>query len=174
MSLILLGIAFLVLLSVLLILASAKSKKESEKMLGGKVVYSDLIYPGKVLVSRTHGIVGKPDYVLKRENLLIPVEVKSSPPPEKPYRGHVLQLAAYCLLIEENYGVRVPYGYIEYAGGKRFRVDFDDELRIDLAMTIGCMRDIINAERKPKPESDPRKCASCSVRKLCPHAKLEK
>jgi len=56
MSLILLGIAFLVLLSVLLMLASAKSKKESEKMLGGKVVYSDLIYPGRVLVSRTQSL----------------------------------------------------------------------------------------------------------------------
>ena len=47
-------------------------------------------------------LAGKPDYLVRRWRYVLPVEVKSGPAPAEPYRSHVLQLAAYCLLVEET------------------------------------------------------------------------
>lgn len=83
---------------------AARSIRVKNGIPSGIVVYSDLDRPGKALFSKRYGIAGKPDYIIKdgASNAHIPVEIKSGQA-YKPYRNHVLQLAAYCLLVEENY-----------------------------------------------------------------------
>ena len=78
----------------------------------GTVVYSDTGAWQRVekpLRSRRYGIVGKPDYLVEMADRgrkkTIPVEVKSRRRPAVPYEGHVLQLGAYCLLVEEHSSV---------------------------------------------------------------------
>jgi CRISPR-associated exonuclease Cas4 len=129
----------------------------------GRVIYSDLDRPAKALFSKKLGISGKPDYIIsdKRYGGLIPIEIKSGRA-AKPYRNHVLQLAAYCLLVEETYHKSVPYGIIVYADGKQHRIIFDGSLRSDL---IGVVNEMKQSMRSGCPTRDhvlKRKCSSCS------------
>ncbi len=58
------------------------------------------------LRSRRYGLVGRPDYLVQTragaDTFVVPVEVKSRARPRRPYSSHVLQLATYCLLVEDN------------------------------------------------------------------------
>ncbi len=135
----------------------------------GKVIYSDLDRPAKPLFSRRFKISGKPDYIVRDgPNVIIPVELKSGHT-NKPYRGHVLQLAAYCLLIEEAYSKSVPYGIIVYGDGRQHIINFDDDLRSDLLSTVEEMRRCWLEGRPERKRAVKRKCVSCSLRKDCPH-----
>jgi hypothetical protein len=50
-----------------------------------------------------------------RPEIWFPVERKMGRAPRRPYRGDVLQAAAYCVLIEEHYGRMPPFMRIQYA-----------------------------------------------------------
>jgi len=52
------------------------------------------------LFSNEHRLTGRPDYLVTGREGIVPVEVKSGAAPAAPYAAHVLQLAAYCLLVE--------------------------------------------------------------------------
>ena len=52
------------------------------------------------LIGRRSGLVGAPDYVVRVGRRLVPVEVKHGRRAQKPYASDIMQLAAYCLLIE--------------------------------------------------------------------------
>jgi len=169
-----LGFVVILMLALTLLLISrirsgrAKRLKSRYGIPSEKVVYSDLKGSARTLFSRRYGIAGKPDYIV-RENpsgAYIPVEVKSTNA-RSPYRGHVLQLAAYCLLIEEKSGTRVPYGILVYADGRQHRIPFDDALRSELLTTIGEMRLYLKEERVDRNHTSPRKCAACSFSDVC-------
>jgi hypothetical protein len=71
--------------------------------LPGELLYADGDSTADVLVSDTHRLVGKPDYVLECDGELIPVERKSrSLSGAGAYEGEKLQLAAYCLSVEAS------------------------------------------------------------------------
>jgi len=55
-------------------------------------------------------------YLVWVKDGIAPVELKSSPSPSsgRPYDGHLFQLAAYCLLVEDVFRVSVPYGLVRY------------------------------------------------------------
>ena len=112
-------------------------------------------------------LVGKPDYLVEQsDGTIIPVEIKSSAAPRRPYEGQVLQLAAYCLLVEENFGVRPPYGILQYRDGA-FAIDYTDDLEADLLDLLAEMR-ATRAEADPDPDhDDPRRCAACGLRAAC-------
>jgi CRISPR-associated exonuclease Cas4 len=136
----------------------------------GKVIYTDAgawRANSEVLHDARLRLVGKPDYLVEqRDGTIIPVEVKSSMAPEFPWEGQVLQLAAYCLLVEENYGVRPPYGILQYRD-RAFAVDFTDDLEADLLDLIEEMR-AARHETDPEPDHDDRRrCAACGVRQAC-------
>src|SRR5512136_1315330 len=71
----------------------------------GRVISADTsrwLPADRPLFSNLHRLSGKPDYLVRSRRELIPVEVKSSRAPANgPREGHVLQLAAYCLLVAE-------------------------------------------------------------------------
>lgn len=171
-------VILLFVLSMVLLLASrkeSKSAKKARKEYGiphGKVIYTDLDRPAKPLFSRKFLIAGKPDYIVKDEktDVLIPVEVKSGNA-KKPHWGHVLQLAAYCLLIEETYSVRVPYGLLVYADGKQHRVKFDDALRSEVISKADEMRRCLKQGGVAKGNRFEGRCFSCSVRGDCDQVK---
>ena len=68
--------------------------------------------------SRVHGLVGRPDELRRSpDGRIVPVEVKSSrgpPAGRPPYFSHVLQLYAYCQIVEGEQGVTPPYGLLIY------------------------------------------------------------
>ena len=140
----------------------------------GRLVYADTHGQNwqsapKPLYSARYGLVGKPDYVVETARGLIPVEVKSGKAPEVPYLGHLLQLAAYCLLIEETTGQTPPHGLLKYADAL-FEVDFTLELRAELLETLADMRQARLARNVPRNHNQPGKCAYCGFRQSCDEA----
>lgn len=150
--------------------SAARSIRGRHGIPDGEVVYSDLDRPARALFSRRYGISGKPDYIIKDTALkaIIPVEVKSGQA-KKPYANHVLQLAAYCLLVEENYHKPVPYGIIVYADGKQHKVHFDSALRSELLCTVQEMR----MRRSPRGNDHIERCRFCSLKTECERLQLK-
>jgi CRISPR-associated exonuclease Cas4 len=136
----------------------------------GRLVYTDTRTdwhpPAQPFYSPTHRLVGKPDYLVKTGGGLIPVEVKSANAPNIPYLGHLLQLAAYCLLVEENTGWSPPHGLLKYADAL-YEVDFTPELRRELLDTLTEMRQARLAQNVNRSHSQPNKCTACGYRYIC-------
>src|SRR5215813_7701649 len=109
----------------------------------GDVSYADASGQAQEpFISKRLLMAGKPDYLIKdRNGDLIPVEVKSSNAPRagRPYESHLMQLAAYFLLLEDVLERPVPYGLIRYRN-RTLRVANTDELRARLMDVIAQMR----------------------------------
>jgi len=81
----------------------------------GGVEYADSdSKPGEILEAKEIPLVGKPDYILKKNGEYIPVEVKTGNTPNTPYKNHLAQLFAYCLLVSDRFEKRPSYGIIRY------------------------------------------------------------
>jgi len=102
----------------------------------GNVIYSDSQRePGEVLKSKSIPLVGKPDYIMRKDGFVIPFELKRGKTPVQPYPSHLAQLYAYCMLVEENYGIRPPYGIIDYPD-QDFRLEYGPGTEDHLKLTI--------------------------------------
>jgi CRISPR-associated exonuclease Cas4 len=121
----------------------------------------------KIMESKAFGLRGLPDVVLRVEDELIPVEVKTGRVPKGPLFSHILQLAAYCLLIEERQGRPPPYGVLQYGKHVRHEIDYNDELKWTLVNKLIEMRQIIRTGEAHRNHRRPGKCASCSRREGC-------
>ncbi len=122
----------------------------------GSVLYSDTGAEEAVeapLRSHRYGLVGRPDYLLVREEkgrkVIVPVEVKSRRTPNPPHPGHALQLGAYCLLVEEAYGVEVGYGLLRYADATQ-PVPFTPALRAAVLQAAAEIRAARAADDVPR------------------------
>jgi len=147
--------------------SSAMSMRLANGVPEGDVIYSDLDRPASSLYSRSLAISGKPDYIVReRDAGLIPVEIKSGHA-RAPYRGHILQLAAYCLLVEENYKRPIRYGVIVYSDGVQHKIRFDRALRSDLLMTLEEMRSVLESGCPKRDHNQIQKCRSCSFGWIC-------
>lgn len=139
LNLILIGLAVFICVFgfLLLLLLNRQSKKFG--ILNEQRIYSDTEkVPGKTFFSQTLRLAGKPDYLVKVDGKLIPVEYKKSLTPKEPYLNHIMQLMAYCYLVEEYYGERPQGGVIKYPE-KEFRVLYTDEAKravIDLTSEV--------------------------------------
>jgi CRISPR-associated exonuclease Cas4 len=136
----------------------------------GRVVYADTSRwqrAARPLFSRQHQLTGKPDYLVREGRAIIPAELKSSrAPADSPRASHILQLAAYCLLVEETEGVRPAYGIIKYAD-EAFRVDNTPALRQALVKTLEAMRRDLARGGAHRSHADPARCRRCGVRAAC-------
>lgn len=137
------------------------------KLPDGKVVYADT--GGRPLFSHQYGLRGKPDYLIEQGGYKIPVELKNSPAPHIPYPSHVLQLAAYCLLVEEEYGYPPPYGLIQYQDAS-FTIDYTPALKARLLSTLEEMRTALLADDVPPNHNNPSRCLHCGFQEECNQA----
>jgi len=138
----------------------------------GRVIYTDTGGWNRLerpLFSRELLLTGKPDYLVTDGADVIPVEVKSSRAPVQPYPSHTLQLAAYCLLVEECYRRRPPYGIVKYAD-RAFEVDYTPALENELLDTLDDMRDDLNNGDAPRNHDEPHRCRACGHRQHCTQA----
>jgi len=161
---------FFVLLGLgLLLLWLGRRGRASSGLPQGRVLYTDTGGWNRLdrpLFSRELLLTGKPDYLVADEADIIPIEVKSSHAPAQPYASHTLQLAAYCLLVEECYGRRPPYGIIKYAN-RAFEVDYTAELEDELLATLECMRADLSDGDAPRSHDEPGRCRACGHREQC-------
>ncbi len=164
---------FLALLAALFLWASWRLRAQSG-LPQGRVIYSDTgawQRNQQSLFSKAHGLTGKPDYLIeqgdaKHRGMIIPVEVKSAKAPPQPRSGHILQLAAYCLLVETHYGVRPTHGIIQYAD-KKFAIDYTPSLERELLGVIAAMRDDLATGDAARNHDEAWRCAGCGLRESC-------
>jgi CRISPR-associated exonuclease Cas4 len=162
-----LALAF-ILLALGLFWLSARQRR-STGLPGGRVIYNDTRGWGAVekpLFHEALGLTGKPDYLVREHDRIIPVEVKTGRTPESPYDGHIFQVAAYCLLVEKNYGKRPPYGIIHYPG-RDFAVDYTSSLEAALLDTLAEMRRDEHRKSVARSHEDPARCTRCGFRAAC-------
>lgn len=131
-----------------------------------KTVYTDhATKPVKAFFSKKYGLTGKPDFILKTKDGLLPLEIKHSEKPKQPYFSHVMQLISYCLLMEES-GNRPRYGFIRYKGGKAFSIPYTENMKSSLLKTMQEMRDYLDSGEGPEPIRKYR-CEKCSYQSEC-------
>ena len=160
---------FLLLALGLLLLWLARRGRAASGLPRGRVTYTDTGAwgrPEKALFSRQFGLTGKPDYLVADGARVIPVEVKSGHAPTQPYASHILQLAAYCLLVEEHYDRQPPYGIIKYAN-RTFQVPYTAELEKRLLDTLEEMRADLAHGDAPRSHDEPHRCRACGHREQC-------
>lgn len=157
-----------------LLLRRANTLRQESGLPAGRLIYSDTAsdwLPNNTpFYSATHHLTGKPDYLVQTPSgAIIPVEIKSSSAPSVPYLGHLLQLAAYCLLVEETTGQRPPHGLLKYADAL-YEVDFSWELREELLATLAAMRAAHLAETVARSHEQPARCHACGFYERCEEA----
>jgi CRISPR-associated exonuclease Cas4 len=160
--------AVLAALGLLLLWLSRRGRAESG-LPPGRVVYNDTggwRRPERPLFSGRLLLTGKPDYLIGSDDDIIPVEVKSGRAPLRPYASHVLQLAAYCLLVEEVHRRRPSHGIITYAD-RSFRVDYRPGLEEELLQTLGRMRGDLAAGYASRRHNDSHRCTACGHGNHC-------
>jgi len=165
----LIAVCVTLLVAGLLLLRQANRQRQRTGLPQGQVIYADTGAWDRLerpLFSRRYRLTGKPDYVLDDDGEIIPVEVKSGAAPSQPYPSHVLQLTAYCLLIEDAYDVRPSYGIIRYRD-RTFAVDSTPHLEAWLLSTLDDMRQDAAADDVPRSHDNPAQCAACGYRPLC-------
>ena len=128
---------------------------------GGKTVALDNF----TLFSKRLRLVGRPDRLIKQGNLVIPDEWKSS---KRVSEGHRLQLGTYFLLIEEEFGVRPPHGFIVLGDGTREKVKNTDALRSEVLAVAEKIREHRRKLEEEIPVSQSlAKCRACGQRSIC-------
>ena len=123
-----------------------------------------------VLKSRKYNLAGRPDYMIKENDLRIPVEVKTGRRPKAPFFSHVLQIGAYCLLSEETFRTSPSHGQIRYGfESEPHNVVWEPKLKTLVLEKIEEMNDILEGRTKAhRNHKRVGKCNNCSRRKGCP------
>jgi CRISPR-associated exonuclease Cas4 len=148
----------------------ARAKRNAAGLPQGEVIYSDSgtwYRQYEALYSPDLELVGRPDYLVEDHNgEIVPVEIKSTLAPSEPHEGHVLQLAAYCLLVANEFGSRPTHGILQYRD-KAFGVDYTVELEEDLLDLLAEMREDIFEDELDRDHDEWRRCAHCGMREFC-------
>lgn len=130
----------------------------------GPIVAADAGAP-MTLRSARYRLSGRPDLVRRLpDGRLVPIEIKSrAPPPAGPLPSHRVQVAAYCLLIEEATGRSPPFGIVRYGDGSEFEVRWDAAARARLL----ALRAEIDRPYDGRATPSAAKCGRCGWRTVC-------
>jgi CRISPR-associated exonuclease Cas4 len=161
--------AFILLLVAVVLFIISRRQRLSAGLPPGKIAYSDTSLWGKVekpLYDPATGLVGKPDYLVESEGSIIPVEVKSSWAPPSPHEGHVLQLAAYCYLVEHTTGKRPPHGLLHYRN-RTFSIEYTPGLEQNLMTMIDSIHGEERKKDIPRSHEYPARCEACGYKGIC-------
>jgi CRISPR-associated exonuclease Cas4 len=163
-----LPVVLLIVLALVCFWLAARQRKAAG-LPPGRVVYSD---SGawqrleKPLFDPVLGLTGKPDYIIQQAGTWIPIEVKSGFAPTTPHESHVMQLAAYCLLIQRTRDRRPPHGILQYRN-RTFAVDYTPELENRLLDLLVEIRNCERRGRTDRSHQDHGRCAGCGFRSGC-------
>lgn len=140
-----------------------KTKHENSSRRGG---WTRELY----LESEALGLKGKID-VLELDGELIPIERKRG---DQHWYNDELQLAGYCLLLEEQLDEPVYEGAIYlYDTDQRMHVTITEQHKTDIRERIDAMRSM-TVDDVPPLTDNPNKCEKCSTREYCLPAETAK
>lgn len=158
----------LLVLAVILMLVSSRTRKAAG-LPGGEVIYEDTSNWEEVekpLYDPVTQITGRPDYLVRQGEHVVPVEVKSGRTPESPYDSHIYQLAAYCLLVEREFGVRPDFGIIHYQR-RTFQVPYTEDLEEALKDLLTEIRQDDRRKVVHRSHEEPARCKGCGYAYTC-------
>ncbi len=170
----------LVILSFFLLMISFRLKKVNQVVKQqymipeGSIIYDDLISPSESLYSPQFFLSGKPDYILKKKEGCIPVEVKTGNHVQ-PQNHHVMQLMAYCQIVQDFYQQMVPYGILIYIDTeKKFTIPFTNDRKKQLHHTIHLMKDSCQrmTDKNLWEYIDESRCSHCSMKNYCQYSRM--
>ena len=142
-----------------------KAAEKGELVTSHTLLDSDLGGKGKTLEDKEWGITGTPDYLLETANGPVPVEVKTSRTPQRPYANHVLQVSCYLRLLEAN-GTPPPYGLVNYPDGV-FRVAWGEPQKADLRAVLDRIAAARESGKADRDHDQPGRCKGCARRDAC-------
>lgn len=137
----------------------------SERKVGALVAADVGRAHGSTLRSERYRLVGRPDMVRRRsDGRPIPIEIKSRDSfKDGPPRSHIIQLWAYCLLLEESEGRPPPCGILRYGDGAEYTVPWGTEERRILLDLRWEMSRPYDGRARPAPA----RCARCRWWAIC-------
>jgi len=163
------AIPLALILAALTALYLIQKAKQRIGLPAGEIIYADDGRWGKSrkpLYDSALGLTGKPDYLIKKKDVLIPVEVKSTWAPSHPYDSHILQLAAYCLLTASTSDKRPPYGLLRYRN-RTFKIAYTEELEEEVINLVHEIRSAKNLAVLDRSHTQANRCARCGYRSIC-------
>jgi CRISPR-associated exonuclease Cas4 len=161
--------AFFVTASILLLIHGRRHLRAG--LPAGELVYLDVASEQpSVLVSRRYGLKGKPDALVRiSSGDVIPVERKKTRAPKRPYAGDLIQAAAYCVLVEEQYGRTPPFMRIQYTD-RHFDEPYTIERKQWVLRTCQEIRQARQSGACDRSHAIPAKCRNCGQRANCDQA----
>ncbi|HLX57517.1 MAG TPA: CRISPR-associated protein Cas4 [Ktedonobacteraceae bacterium] len=139
---------------------------------GGKLVYEDADGQGEPLSSRAYPLVGKPDYVVQLpDGRPVPVELKLNvQDASAPFSNHIVQVAAYCLILEDYFEQPPTHGIVRYADCE-FAIEYTPALRRKVIRLLTEMQKCGAQQPPPLKSQRAAKCRACTFKAICPVGK---
>ncbi|HAE81753.1 MAG TPA: CRISPR-associated protein Cas4 [Ktedonobacter sp.] len=135
----------------------------------GELVYEDADGEGEPLSSSAYPLVGKPDYIVQLpDGRPVPIELKLGVHDATiPYSNHSVQVAAYCLILEDYFVEAPTHGILRYADCE-FTIEYTPALRKKVIKLLTEMERC--SEQQPPPLAKQRvaKCRACVFQPVCP------
>jgi CRISPR-associated exonuclease Cas4 len=171
-----LGLLFIALALVLLLLNERRYQRrrlmtERQRTLGlpeGELVYEDADGQGETLSSSAYPLIGKPDYVVKLpDGRPVPVELKLNVHNATvPYSNHMVQVGAYCLILEDYFEQPPTHGILRYADCE-FTVEYTPALRKKVIKLLTEMERCSEQQPPPLAKQRAAKCRACTFQPIC-------
>lgn len=135
----------------------------------GKLVYEDADGQGETLFSQAYPLVGKPDYVVQlADGRPVPIEIKLNVHnATTPYSNHQVQLAAYCLILEDYFVQPPTHGILRYAD-REFTIEYTPAMRRKVIRLLGQMALCSEQELPSLARQRAAKCRVCVFQPICP------
>jgi CRISPR-associated protein Cas4 len=111
---------------------------------------------------------GKIDRIEKYSSKIIPVEVKTGrAPSEGVWEGHLVQIGAYMMLLEEKYKIPVQEGKVHYLGHQTRNVKMNPYLKQEIFRLKDEVKKILTENNLPPFVDNENKCKKCPLREQC-------
>lgn len=169
---------FLIALALLILLLNERRYQrrrlieERHRALGlppGELVYENVDGLGEPLSSSAYPLVGRPDYVVQlHDGRPVPIELKlNMQNTQAPANDHMLQVAAYCLILEDYFEQAPAYGLLRY-GDREFTVEYTPALRKKVIRLLTEMEQCSEQQPPSLQRQRPSKCRACPFQPICP------
>jgi CRISPR-associated exonuclease Cas4 len=146
----------------------AAQRQAARHLPEGKIVYQDADGTGQPLLATSYPLSGKPDYVIVApDGTPIPVELKLTIASEEPQRHHVMQLAAYFVILEDLHAQPPAYGVLRYAN-KDFTIPYTDALKRQVLRRLAELERCDEQHPPLLSHQLPSKCQTCPFQPICP------
>lgn len=134
----------------------------------GDLVYEDADGQGETLSSNQYPLAGKPDYIVQLpDGRPVPIELKLNvQDASAPYSNHEVQVAAYCLILEDYFEQAPTHGILRYADCE-FTIEYTPALRKKVIRLLNDMARCTEQQPPPLKTQRAAKCRACAFQPIC-------